>query len=113
MNAHISETVPENQTVLVNPPVSEQEEGEELVLRLSKPFHFEGKEYTEVDLHGLEDVSAADLCKVSKQAKKETGADPIPEMSLPYAIYMAARVTGLPVEFFQRLTRELPVYDGC
>lgn len=57
----------------------------------------------EVDLSGLEDLSAADLCKVGKMVKKIDGVDPIAEMSLPYAIFMAARVTGKPLEFFQQL----------
>ena len=56
-----------------------------------------------MDLSGLEDLSAADLCKVGKMVKKTDGLDPIAEMSLPYAIFMAARVTGKPLEFFQQL----------
>ena len=70
---------------------------------LQKPYSFEGETYTEVDLSGLEDLSAADLCKVGKMVKKIDGVDPIAEMSLPYAIFMAARVTGKPLEFFQQL----------
>lgn len=79
------------------------EDQEDLVLRFKKPYTFEGETYTEVDLSGLEDLSAADLCKVGKMVKKDNGVDPIAEMSLPYAIYMAARVTGKPLEFFQQL----------
>ena len=79
------------------------EDQEDLVLRFKKPYSFEGETYTEVDLSGLEDLSAADLCKVGKMVKKIDGVDPIAEMSLPYAIFMAARVTGKPLEFFQQL----------
>ena len=79
------------------------EDQEDLVLRFQKPYSFEGETYTEVDLSGLEDLSAADLCKVGKMVKKIDGVDPIAEMSLPYAIFMAARVTGKPLEFFQQL----------
>ena len=32
-----------------------------LMLKLAKPYKFDKKEYTEVDLHGLENTTAADL----------------------------------------------------
>ena len=107
MNAHISDPnvlEPAAQNPAAAPaaaPVAEDQE--DLVLRFQKPYSFEGETYTEVDLSGLEDLSAADLCKVGKMVKKIDGVDPIAEMSLPYAIYMAARVTGKPLEFFQQL----------
>ena len=106
MNAHIAD--PSALTAAQKPEdapaaVPDTEDQEDLVLRFKKPYSFEGETYTEVDLSGLEDLSAADLCKVGKMVKKTDGVDPIAEMSLPYAIYMAARVTGKPLEFFQQL----------
>ena len=107
MNAHIAEpqtldmTAEKPETAPAAAPEAEEEE--DLILHFKKPYSFEGKRYTEVDLSGLADISAADLCKVNKMAKKDNGVDPIPEMSLSYAIYMAVRITNLPVEFFQRL----------
>lgn len=110
MNAHISdpnvlEPAAQNpQNFEITPAVAhDTEDQEDLVLRFQKPYSFEGETYTEVDLSGLEDLSAADLCKVGKMVKKIDGVDPIAEMSLPYAIFMAARVTGKPLEFFQQL----------
>lgn len=43
------------------------QEGEEesLVLKFRKPYKFEGREYTEVDLSAMEDMTAADLCAVA------------------------------------------------
>ncbi len=101
MNAEIADPKALDALNEKNGAVSEAEE--ELILRFKKPYSFEGQSYTEVDLSGLEEISAADLCRVAKFVKKETGADPIPEMSMPYAIQMAVRVTGKPIEFFQRL----------
>lgn len=106
MNAHIAD--PGALTVAQKPEEApaaapDTEDQEDLVLRFQKPYSFEGETYTEVDLSGLEDLSAADLCKVGKMVKKTDGVDPIAEMSLPYAIFMAARVTGKPLEFFQQL----------
>ena len=110
MNAHIADpnvldpAAQNPQNFELTPAAApDTEDQEDLVLRFKKPYSFEGETYTEVDLSGLEDLSAADLCKVGKMVKKIDGVDPIAEMSLPYAIYMAARVTGKPLEFFQQL----------
>ena len=71
---------------------AEQEtEEESLVLKFRKPYKFEGQEYTEVDLSGMEDMTAGDLCVVAKLANRELGVTPIPEMTLPYAMYMAGK----------------------
>ena len=75
----------------------------ERVIDLGKPYKFEGQEYTEVDLSGMEDMTAGDLCAVAKLANRELGVTPIPEMTLPYAMYMAARASHKPVEFFKGL----------
>lgn len=110
MNAHIADpnvldpAAQNPQNFELTPAAApDTEDQEDLVLRFKKPYSFEGETYTEVDLSGLEDLSAADLCKVGKMVKKIDGVDPIAEMSLPYAIFMAARVTGKPIEFFQQL----------
>lgn len=81
------------------------QEGEEesLILKFKKPYKFEGREYTEVDLSAMEDMTAADLCAVAKLSGRDTGITPIPEMTIPYAIHMAARASKLPVEFFRGL----------
>ena len=110
MNAHIADpnvldpAAQNPQNFELTPAAAhDTEDQEDLVLRFKKPYSFEGEIFTEVDLSGLEDLSAADLCKVGKMVKKIDGVDPIAEMSLPYAIFMAARVTGKPLEFFQQL----------
>lgn len=110
MNAHIADpnvldpAAQNPQNFELTPAAApDTEDQEDLVLRFKKPYSFEGETFTEVDLSGLEDLSAADLCKVGKMVKKIDGVDPIVEMSLPYAIFMAARVTGKPLEFFQQL----------
>ena len=42
-----------------------------LVMKLDKPFTFEGQTYTEVDLSGLEDTMAADLQAVGRFVTKK------------------------------------------
>ena len=83
----------------------EDTEPEDLVLRFGKPYKFGGQEYTEVDLSGLEDVTAGVLEDVGKiAAKKNPGMNPaLQEMSLTFCTYLAQRVAKLPLEFFTGL----------
>lgn len=84
---------------------TEATEPEDLVLRFAKPYKFGGMEYTEVDLSGLEDVTAGVLESVGKiTAKKNPGMNPaLQEMSLTFCTYLAQRVAKLPLEFFTGL----------
>ena len=83
----------------------EDTELEDLVLRFGKPYKFGGQEYTEVDLSGLEDVTAGVLESVGKiTAKKNPGMNPaLQEMSLTFCTCLAQRVAKLPLEFFTGL----------
>jgi len=83
----------------------EDTEPEDLILRFAKPYKFGGMEYTEVDLSGLEDVTAGTLESVGKiVAKKNPGMNPaLQEMSLTFCTYLAQRVAKLPLEFFTGL----------
>lgn len=83
---------------------------ESLVLKLTRPYVFEGKTYEELDLSGLEDVTAGTLENVGRQvSKKNPGINPaVLEMSTPFCHMLAGRVAKLPLEFFQRL----PAKDG-
>lgn len=78
-----------------------------LVLKLSKPYVFDGQTFTEVDLSGLEDATGADLIAVERSLKKRGIVDPLMEMSSPLAAAMAARMTGRPEEFYT----QLPIRD--
>lgn len=81
----------------------EQGQDESLILTLKKPYVFEGKTYTTLDLSGLENVTAGTLENVGKiLAKKSPGLNPATlEMELGFCQLLAARVTSLPLEFFQ------------
>ena len=92
------------QTTALDPAApAEEPEEESLVLKFRKPYKFEGVEYTEVDLSAMEDMTAADLCAVGKIMNKLGIVNPVADMTVDYAIYMAARASGKPVEFFQGL----------
>lgn len=83
---------------------AEDEEEDSLIIKLKKPYKFEGKEYAEIDLSGLEDLSAADMIAVNKYMDRTaTGIQVMPEVSLEYACVFASKATKLPVEFFTNL----------
>lgn len=84
---------------------AETEDSVDLIVKFRRPYHFEGKEYTQVDLSGMEDVSAGALQNVGRALlKKRPGLNPSTiEMTMDYANMLAARVTSLPLEFFERL----------
>lgn len=84
---------------------------EGLVLKLNKPYSFEGTEYSEIDLSALEDWSAVDLKNARAQYKKLNGdkeENIVTEMSMIEAVpeyqwVVSSMATKLPVEFFMQL----------
>lgn len=76
----------------------------ESVLVLSKPYSFEGKTYEEIDLSGLENLTAADMIKAQKVLDRSGTFTFMPEMNLEYACIIAANATKQPVEFFNGLS---------
>lgn len=85
--------------------VAEDEEDEtSLIITLKKPYKFEKKEYTVIDLSGLEDLSAQDMIAVNKYMDRTaTGIQVMPEVSMEYACVLASKATKQPVEFFLNL----------
>lgn len=76
----------------------------ELVIKFKKPYKFEGKEISEIDLTGLENITGNDMVQVNKTLSRQGQVPMLQEMQLEYAQEMAARVTGIPVEFFKVLS---------
>ena len=77
------------------------DEDSSLLIKFGKPYVFEGNTYTEIDLSGLESLNAASMIDVNrKMSRGHTGIDVLPEVSLEYAVNIAAKATAQPVEFF-------------
>ncbi len=80
-----------------------------LVIKLHRPYQFEGKEYEQINLQGLNNLTCNDVIKMSKDFNRITGGSDdmmaaiVPESSLEYVTFVASRATGLPIEFFQQL----------
>lgn len=81
------------------------EEEESLVVKFKKTYMFEGKEYTEINLTALEDISAADMIATNKYMDRNSAGTVsiMPEISLEYACVLSAKATKMPIEFFTGL----------
>lgn len=83
---------------------AEANEKESLVIKFAKPYRFEGKEYTEIDLEALADLTGADLIAVDKLMSRDgISIEVMPEVKINYACNLAAKALKLPVEFFEGL----------
>ena len=80
--------------------LTEEEDDVSLVVTLKNPYHFEGKEYTEIDLTTLESLTTNDMIAAERHYSRHTAISAMPELSFEYSMELAARATKLPVEFF-------------
>ena len=92
----------ENTEVILNEN-NDIEDGS-LMITLKKPINFEGTQYTKIDLNGLENITATDMVEVNRLLNRRGNVDFLQEMTLEYALNLAARASGLPVEFFMQLS---------
>ena len=84
-------------------PAPDPEEENKYLIKFRKPFVWEDNTYTEIDMSGLEDLSAKDMIAAQRTMEKSGSINVLPEMSLEYACIFASRATKMPVEFFQAL----------
>ena len=75
----------------------------EYLIEFKKPYLFETKEYTEIDLSGLESLTAKDLIDSERQFAASGQVAAINEMNMGYVCIVAAKASKLPVEFFEKL----------
>lgn len=73
------------------------------LIKFRKPLVWEDNTYTEIDLSGLEDMSARDMIQAQRTMERSGSINVLPEMSLEYACIFASKATKMPVEFFQAL----------
>lgn len=69
----------------------------------SKAYKFEGEEISELDLSGIDNLSARQLCNVEKKFETSGNFSALKEMNLTYALFVAAEVSARPIEFFDQL----------
>lgn len=78
------------------------------IITFQKPYKFEEKDYTEIDLSNLEKLTTKDLVEADTQFSAEGNFAVMNEMSIGYTAIVAAKVTQKPIEFFH----SLPANEG-
>lgn len=77
------------------------------IMRLEKPYYFEGKQYTEVDLNGVADLNSLNESAAENRLTRAGFMVTDTSYNYLYACILAGMATGLPEEFFTGL----PLYE--
>lgn len=72
-------------------------------VRFSKPYLFEGMNHAGVNLDGMDRITARDMIEAEKYLVKCGVVSPLPEMTMEYIGFIANRISGQPIEFFNGL----------
>ncbi|SFP11278.1 phage tail assembly protein [Salibacterium halotolerans] len=83
--------------------MSEEQNQNEYLIEFKKPYQFEGQEYKDVDLSGMENLCAKDLMDADKKFNNSGQTAIMNEMTIGYSCIIASKSTGKPVEFFENL----------
>lgn len=77
------------------------------LLKLNHPYVFEGKEYAKIDLAGLDKLTVQDAINAQRQLfnEREPAAMLLCETTTAFVRILAAKATGLPIEFFKLAPR--------
>ncbi len=88
---------------------NEKNENVKNVIELKKPYNFEGQDYTEIDLSGLDKITIKDAIKIQSElfSEREVAATVLAETSTAFARKIAAKATGYPIEFFKLMPRNV------
>ena len=75
----------------------------EYLIKFSKPYIWEGKEYTELDMSGLKSLTIRDAIDAQKRLINdgEAAALMLCETTTAFAREIASKATGKPIEFFK------------
>lgn len=84
----------------------QEKEEDDFIIRFQRTYHFEGKTYAGVDLSGLKSLRAKDVWKINRNYRNAGNIGLLQEMDSEYTARVAARASGMPVEFFEGM--ELP-----
>ena len=102
-NNKILEAGTREQKEITTAAETQKQEENKYLIKFRKPFIFEDETYKEIDLSGLEDLSAKDMIQAQRTMERSGSINVLPEMSLEYACIFASKATKIPVEFFRAL----------
>lgn len=95
----------EETTKIVNVNKTEEKAKEnDLLVNFTRTYKFEEKEIAEVDLSGMDNLTTKDMIKANKVLQSNGTFSAVPEMTMEYAVVIAASATGIPVEFYNNLS---------
>lgn len=90
-------------------PAAEKENAADAknIVKLPRTYQFEGKEYKEIDMSGLDKLTIKDAIDTQRSlfGEQEVAAAVLCETTTAFASSIAAKATGLPVEFFKLMPR--------
>lgn len=95
-----------NFEVIDNNDIDVLDKGEDenrLVLKLVVPATYEGKNYTVLDLRGLERLKGRDLIDASRYLSRSGDISFAKELEAEFCYSLAAKAVDLPIEFFYNL----------
>lgn len=103
-----TETSAAQEPAAVRETADPQEERQNVIL-LKRPYTFEKKEYSEIDLSGLDKLTIQDAIDAQRKlfGERETASVVLCETTTAFAREIAAKATGLPIEFFKFAPRGL------
>lgn len=78
-------------------------EGDNGVIKFTRTYDFEGEKVNQVNLSGLDDLTASDMAKATKIVCNNGVMTTAVETTMPYALAMASMATKYPLEFFNKL----------
>lgn len=74
------------------------------VVKFSKTYEFEGARISDIDLSGIENLTAEDMFKAQQSLTMQQHVSVQLESDPKYCILVAAYATQLPSEFFNKLS---------
>lgn len=85
-------------------PVEETDITPDTVVKFSRSYTFEGKSYSEVDLAGMDNLTAKDMIEAEKYLFKTGTVSALPDQAVGYVCFIASRISDQPIEFFMGLS---------
>lgn len=85
-------------------PVEETDITPDTVVKFTRSYSFEGKSYSEVDLAGMDDLTAKDMMEAEKYLFKTGTVSALPDQAVGYVCFIASKISDQPIEFFMGLS---------
>ena len=103
---------PITNTTPVEAPASEADAT--TLVKFSKPYKFEGQTYSEIDLSGMDSLTAEDMIAAEKHLMRTGVFSPLPEMTVEYVQFIAARAatTAYNIQLYDNRIAALKIQIG-